>query len=315
MFNLPGFRSRNSSSGEASVYRPLMEGSYDFDEICPLPISREDACLMQSKIGGGGSRTSFGSISSGFASNKQNSTSSNGDVAPQTSTQTTSSRASVPTASPAQGPTQTRTMQTQQSQAYTAFGSGRRNSAPTMTTTLRRTYQGEKFGIMLTRVGESVIVILVRESSMAARAGVKFGDQILAVDGVPVTADERARDVAARIVARDECHLTIRKQPHVQEHTLMFSPGSSQKRRPGLKLKGGIVTAVERGSAAEVAYMRPDVVVVAVNNESCVGCTDKEIKKRLMTGPPLTTVHTISRATFETYVRGVRDVNVLKTGQ
>lgn len=189
--------------------------------------------------------------------------------------------------------------------------------------TMRRMYSDEKFGMMLTKVHDSVIVILVRPDSMAARAGMRFGDEILAIDDIPVR-NQRARDVATHIVSQDQCRLTVRKQPHVHEYAFLASSSggrmaslySRKRSATGIKLNNGVVSAVESGSPAELAGVPTDHVVVAVNNDSVVGLSDKEIKKRLSENTGLVViVHTIPKETFEAYVRGVKDVQTLRGGQ
>lgn len=178
------------------------------------------------------------------------------------------------------------------------------------TLTITRSRHDEKFGIMLTRVQQSIIVILVRPNSMGSRAGLAFGDEILLVDGHSVQ-DMSARAVARLIVSHQTATLQVRKQPHIQRHTLVYEPEG--KIRSGLKVRDGVVCILEPNSPAALAGIKKDTVIVAVDQTNTICALDKDIKKRLK-ARLVVHVQTIPRHLFEQYVRGIPDKSQLKGG-
>lgn len=183
------------------------------------------------------------------------------------------------------------------------------------TLVLTREHPSDKFGILLTRVGTSIIVLKVRPGTMGARAGFTFGDQICSINGVDV-AGTSAREVAREVIESPSCTMVVRRKPHIHAHRVCLYDTLGQKGSVGLTIKDGAVSHVRWGGPAAKASLHIDQVIVAVNGVVVIALPDKDIKRRIRETPGgVAIVEVMNREIFQEYVKGVRSVVELQGSQ
>jgi serine protease DegQ len=143
---------------------------------------------------------------------------------------------------------------------------------------------------------QGVVVAQVAQGSVAARAGLRTGDIVTAVDGVPVRS---AADFNNRVgLAETGSDLAVAYQRGSQRRTatVRVEPGSSaavqvsalsgasftdipQDNPAYGQIDGALVARVERGSTAAVYGLRPGDLIIGVNGEPIASAA--ELRERL----------------------------------
>lgn len=133
-----------------------------------------------------------------------------------------------------------------------------------------------KVGLRLTAVQGGVFVVLVYASSPAAMAGLRFGDQILEINDIPVAgySMQKVHDLIKK-ASPDELRFAVRDRPFERTVTL-------HKDQNGLvgfifNKHGKIVSIVKDSSAARNGLLI-DHNILEVNAQNVVGLDEAEIR-------------------------------------
>ena len=130
---------------------------------------------------------------------------------------------------------------------------------------------------------ESVVVADVAEGSPAAKAGFRAGDAIVALDGAPVANVLRLAGLVGIYPEGHECDVVIRRDG--AEETLAVTLVAPKRCQMGMRLErprgddlAARVVAVEEGSAAARAGLRPGDEIVALDGKRLDFSSRDELK-------------------------------------
>lgn len=131
-----------------------------------------------------------------------------------------------------------------------------------------------KVGMRVKAINKGVFVCLVKKNSPAALAGLRFGDQILQINGETVAgySMEKVHDILRRCSANG-ISLAIRDRPF--ERTVTLHKDSTG--HIGFQFRDGEVTALVKDSSAARNGLLIDHNLLEVNGQNVVGVKDKEI--------------------------------------
>lgn len=130
-----------------------------------------------------------------------------------------------------------------------------------------------KLGIRVQHVNKGVFVALVTKGSPAALAGLRFGDQILQINGTTVAGYDRDKVMTLIKKAPSErIELAIRDRPF--ERTITLQKDSSG--HVGFIFKNGKITSIVKDSSAARNGLLIDHTILEVNGQNVVGLKDKE---------------------------------------
>lgn len=131
-----------------------------------------------------------------------------------------------------------------------------------------------KVGMRVKAINKGVFVCLVKKNSPAAMAGLRFGDQVLQVNGVTVAgfSMEKVHDHLKKSPANG-IQLAVRDRPF--ERTVTLHKDSSG--HIGFQFRDGEITALVKDSSAARNGLLTEHNLLEVNGQNVVGVKDKEI--------------------------------------
>ena len=131
-----------------------------------------------------------------------------------------------------------------------------------------------KIGLRVKGVNKGLFVAFVHVNTPASMAGLRFGDQILQINGENVAgwSTEKAMEVL-RKCSPDRITMAIRDRPF--ERTISMQKDSTG--HIGFVFKDGKVTAIVKDSSAARNGMLIDHQLIEVNGQNVVGLKDKEV--------------------------------------
>lgn len=148
--------------------------------------------------------------------------------------------------------------------------------------------QKGKCGLSLYAVNKGVFVCFVQKGSPAAIAGVRFGDQILMINGEVVAG--YSGDKASKVIKKapgDRITLAMRDRPF--ERTITMQKDSSNHVGFSYDSDGCIKAIVKDSSAARNGILI-DHYVTEVNGQNMIGLKDKEMAKVFAESPRTVTI-------------------------
>lgn len=157
-----------------------------------------------------------------------------------------------------------------------------------------------KVGVRVQAISKGVFVCLVVKGSPAALAGLRFGDQILQVNGTSVAG-----------FSMDEVHSLFRKGPvngisvvvrdRPFERTLTLHKDSVG--HIGFTFKNGKIIGLVKDSSAARNGLLTDHHLLEVNGQNVVGVKDKDITAVIAEGGPIITVTVVPSFIYEHMVK------------
>lgn len=153
-----------------------------------------------------------------------------------------------------------------------------------------------KVGIRVKAVNKGVFVCLVARNSPAAMGGLRFGDQILQINGNNVAGfgENKVHDIFKRAEVNNIV-LAVRDRPF--ERTVTLHKDSTG--HLGFQYRDGKVTAIVVNSSAARNGMLVDHNLLEVNGQNVVGVKDKEIAKIIDEADQIVTVTVIPNFLFK----------------
>jgi len=157
-----------------------------------------------------------------------------------------------------------------------------------------------KVGVRVQAISKGVFVCLVVKGSPAALAGLRFGDQILQINGTSVAG-----------FSRDEVHSLFRKSPvngisvvvrdRPFERTVTLHKDSVGY--IGFHFKNGKITGLVKDSSATRNGLLTDHHLLEVNGQNVVGIKDKDITAVIAEGGPIITITVVPSFIYEHMVK------------
>jgi syntenin-1 len=134
----------------------------------------------------------------------------------------------------------------------------------------------EKVGLKIAAVNKGVFVVLVSKGSPAAMVGLRFGDQILQIDGENVAG-----------YSADKVHSMIKKGPvngiklAVRDRTLArtITLHKDSANHIGFHFKNGKIDAIVKDSSAARNGLLTEQQLLEVDGQNVIGLQDKDTRK------------------------------------
>ena len=129
-------------------------------------------------------------------------------------------------------------------------------------------------GMCVNSESKGVFVVMVKKESPAAMAGLRFGDQILTINGEIVAGFSKDKATKAlQKASADKVVLAIRDRPF--ERTITMQKDSAD--HVGFLFRQNEIYQIVKDSSAARNGILIDHCITEVNGQNCIGLKDKEI--------------------------------------
>lgn len=173
----------------------------------------------------------------------------------------------------------------------------------------------KKVGLRAQAINKGVFVCVVVKNSPAALAGLRFGDQILQVNGTLV-AGYSVDDVHKLLKKSDKNNisLVVRDRPFERAVTLHKDSAGAV----GFQFNNGKITAIVKDSSAARNGLLIEHQLLEINGQNVIGMKDKEISQLITAGGQIITVTVIPTIIYDvmmkklstSFIRGKMDHSV-----
>lgn len=136
--------------------------------------------------------------------------------------------------------------------------------------------QDGKIGLRIRAINKGIFVAFVYNQSPAALAGLRFGDQILQINGENVAGWDNDKTIKfIKKAAPERITMCIRDRPFERSVTLQKDSMGTL----GFVFKDNKITAIVKDSSAARNGVLTEHHMVEINGQNVVGMKEKEIKK------------------------------------
>ncbi|KAM3871808.1 syntenin-2 [Diretmus argenteus] len=160
--------------------------------------------------------------------------------------------------------------------------------------------QDRKVGLRLRAIDNGVFIQLVQANSPAALAGLRFGDQVLQINGQNCAGwslDKAHKALKAASETRIE--LVVRDRPF--QRTITMHKDSSG--HVGFIYKSGKITSLVKDGSAARNGMLTDHYICEINGQNVIGLKDSQIKDILTTSPTAMTITIMPKFIYEHMIK------------
>ncbi|XP_033219482.1 syntenin-1-like [Belonocnema kinseyi] len=160
--------------------------------------------------------------------------------------------------------------------------------------------QSGKIGIRVHSVNNGIFVCLVTKGSPAAMVGLRFGDQILDINGESVAG--YSMDQVHKIFRNSPVSgikVVVRDRPF--ERTVTMHKDSSG--HIGFQFKNGKIIALVKDSSASRNGLLTDHQILEINGKNVVGLKDKEVTAEIDTAGDIVTVTVIPSFIYDHMIK------------
>ncbi|KAM8862936.1 syntenin-2 [Spinachia spinachia] len=160
--------------------------------------------------------------------------------------------------------------------------------------------QDGKVGLRLRSIDNGVFVQLVQANSPAALAGLRFGDQVLQINGqncAGLSVDKAHK--ALKVAAETRIELVVRDRPY--QRTVTMHKDSSG--HVGFIYKSGKITSLVKDASAARNGLLTDHFICEINGQNVIGLKDSQIKDILTTSPAAMTITIMPKFIYEHMVK------------
>ncbi|XP_065706237.1 syntenin-2 isoform X1 [Patagioenas fasciata] len=157
-----------------------------------------------------------------------------------------------------------------------------------------------KTGLHLKNVDQGIFVQLVKANSPAALVGLRFGDQILQIDGKNCTgwsSDKAQR--ALKKASPEKIVMVVRDRPFQRTVTLHKDSGG----QIGVVVKKGKIVALAKNSSAARNGLLVHHYICEVNGQNVIGMKDKQLSEVLAGAGNVVTLTIIPTVIYEHMVK------------
>jgi len=159
-----------------------------------------------------------------------------------------------------------------------------------------------KFGLKLKSIDDGIFVCLVADGSPAAMVGIRFGDQIVQINGQNCAG--LSTDKALSKLKKSDplkCELVIRDRPF--ERTVTMQKDSTG--HVGFLYKNGKITDLVKDSSAARNGLLTDHQMCEINGQNVVGMKDKHIGEVLKSAGSTLTITVMPEFIYDHIVKKV----------
>ncbi|KAG7267908.1 hypothetical protein CRUP_004471 [Coryphaenoides rupestris] len=160
--------------------------------------------------------------------------------------------------------------------------------------------QDRKVGLRLRAIDNGVFIQLVQANSPAALAGLRFGDQVLQINGQNCAGwslDKAHKALKAASETRIE--LIVRDRPF--QRTITMHKDSSG--HVGFIYKSGKITSLVKDGSAARNGLLTDHYICEINGQNVIGLKDPQIKDILTTSPTAMTITIMPKFIYEHMIK------------
>ncbi|XP_061486863.1 syntenin-2 [Rhineura floridana] len=157
-----------------------------------------------------------------------------------------------------------------------------------------------KTGLKLRNIDKGLFVQLVKANSPAALVGLRFGDQILQIDGKDCagwSTDKAKR--ALKKASPEKIVMVVRDRPF--QRTVTMHKDSTG--HVGFVIKKGQINSIVRGSSAARNGLLINHHICEVNGQNVIGLKDKQITEVLMNASDIITLTIVPAVIYEHMVK------------
>uniref|UniRef100_A0AAY4E5C1 PDZ domain-containing protein n=1 Tax=Denticeps clupeoides TaxID=299321 RepID=A0AAY4E5C1_9TELE len=160
--------------------------------------------------------------------------------------------------------------------------------------------QEGKVGLRVKDIDNGVFIQLVQANSPAALVGLRFGDQILQINGQNCAGWKMDKaHKALKAAAEYRIELVVRDRPF--QRTITMHKDSSG--HVGFIFKSGIITSLVKDGSAARNGMLTDHYICEINGQNIIGLKDAQIKDILTTSPNTMTITIMPKFIFEHMIK------------
>ncbi|XP_034551614.1 syntenin-2 [Notolabrus celidotus] len=160
--------------------------------------------------------------------------------------------------------------------------------------------QDGKVGLRLRAIDNGMFVQLVQANSPAALAGLRFGDQVLQINGqnsAGWSVDKAHK--ALKAAAETRIELVVRDRPF--QRTITMHKDSSG--HVGFIYKSGRVTSLVKDGSAARNGLLTEHYICEINGQNVIGLKDSQIKDILTTSPTAMTITIMPKFIYEHMIK------------
>ncbi|XP_040597410.1 syntenin-1 isoform X1 [Mesocricetus auratus] len=160
--------------------------------------------------------------------------------------------------------------------------------------------QDGKIGLRLKSIDNGVFVQLVQANSPASLVGLRFGDQVLQINGDNCAgwSSDKAHKVLKQAFG-EKITMTIRDRPF--ERTITMHKDSSG--HVGFIFKSGKITSIVKDSSAARNGLLTDHHICEINGQNVIGLKDSQIADILSTAGTVVTITIMPAFIFEHIIK------------
>ncbi|KAM9445177.1 syntenin-2 [Clarias gariepinus] len=160
--------------------------------------------------------------------------------------------------------------------------------------------QDGKVGLRLREVDNGVFIQLVQANSPASLAGLRFGDQVLQINGQNCAgwSTDKAHK-ALKAAAEQRIELVVRDRPF--QRTITMHKDSTG--HVGFIFKSGRITSLVKDSSAARNGLLTDHNICEINGQNVIGLKDPQIKDILTSSPTTMTITIMPKIIYEHMIK------------
>ncbi|XP_029993955.1 syntenin-2 [Sphaeramia orbicularis] len=160
--------------------------------------------------------------------------------------------------------------------------------------------QDRKVGLRLRAIDNGVFIQLVQSNSPAALAGLRFGDQVLQINGQNCAgwSVDKAHK-ALKAAAETRIELVVRDRPF--QRTVTMHKDSSG--HVGFIYKSGKITSLVKDGSAARNGLLTEHYICEINGQNVIGLKDSQIKDILSTSPSAMTITIMPKFIYEHMIK------------
>lgn len=160
--------------------------------------------------------------------------------------------------------------------------------------------QDGKVGLRLRSVDNGIFIQLVQSNSPAALAGLRFGDQVLQINGQNCAAwsVDKAHK-ALKAAAETRIEMVVRDRPFQRTVTMH----KDSLGHVGFIYKNGKITSLVKDGSAARNGLLTDHYICEVNGQNIIGLKDSQIKDILNSSPSAMTITIMPKFIYEHMIK------------
>ncbi|KAA0706924.1 Syntenin-1 Melanoma differentiation-associated protein 9 [Triplophysa tibetana] len=160
--------------------------------------------------------------------------------------------------------------------------------------------QDRKVGLRLKDIDNGLFVQLVQANSPSALAGLRFGDQVLQINGQNCAgwSSDKAHK-ALKAAGEQRMELIVRDRPF--QRTITMHKDSSG--HVGFIFKSGRITSLVKDGSAARNGLLTDHYICEINGQNVIGLKDTQIKDILTTSPTTMTITIMPKFIYEYMIK------------